>query len=171
MRRTDITSNIYIALGSNRGNKIEYLHKAVKELLDDANCRVESASSIYETKPYGIKEQENFYNAVIKISTSYKLTELFYSLKEIEKKIGRSGGIKWGPREIDLDLLFFGDTVYSDDRISVPHKEITKRDFVLVPLCEIAPNLIHPVLNKKISDICIEENEKTIIRKIEEKIL
>jgi len=142
----------------------------VNELIDDRNCRVEIASSIYETLPYGVKEQDNFYNAVIKISTSYGLQELFLRLKEIEKHLGRTGEAKWGPREIDLDLLFFDDTIYSDERISVPHKEIGKRDFVLVPLCEIAPNLNHPALNQKISDICIDENERTIIRKIEDKI-
>lgn len=129
------------------------------------------ASSIYETKPYGVKEQDNFLNAVIKISTSFNLSQLFSFLKNIEDELGRKSNTKWGPREIDLDLLFFNDIVYSDEKIIIPHKEIELRDFVLTPLCEIAPDLFHPVLNQKISDICIDEKNKTIIAKIQDKIL
>ena len=129
------------------------------------------ASSIYETKPYGVKEQDNFLNAVIKISTSFNLSQLFIFLKNIEHELGRKSNTKWGPREIDLDLLFFNDIVYSDEKIIIPHKEIELRDFVLTPLCEIAPDLFHPVLNQKISDICIDEKNKTIIAKIQDKIL
>ncbi len=129
------------------------------------------ASSIYETKPYGVKEQDNFLNAVIKISTSSNLSQLFIFLKNIEDELGRKSNTKWGPREIDLDLLFFNDIVYSDEKIIIPHKEIELRDFVLTPLCEIAPDLFHPVLNQKISDICIDEKNKTIIAKIQDKIL
>ncbi len=129
------------------------------------------ASSIYETKPYGVKGQDNFLNAVIKISTSFNLSQLFIFLKNIEDELGRKSNTKWGPREIDLDLLFFNDIVYSDEKIIIPHKEIELRDFVLTPLCEIAPDLFHPVLNQKISDICIDEKNKTIIAKIQDKIL
>ncbi len=132
---------------------------------------MEVASSIYETKPYGVKEQDNFLNAVIKISTSFNLSQLFIFLKNIEDELGRKSNTKWGPREIDLDLLFFNDIVYSDEKIIIPHKEIELRDFVLTPLCEIAPDLFHPVLNQKISDICIDEKNKTIIAKIQDKIL
>ncbi len=129
------------------------------------------ASSIYETKPYGVKEQDNFLNAVIKISTSSNLSQLFIFLKNIEDELGRKSNTKWGPREIDLDILFFNEIVYSDEKIIIPHKEIELRDFVLTPLCEIAPDLFHPVLNQKISDICIDEKNKTIIAKIQDKIL
>lgn len=129
------------------------------------------ASSIYETKPYGVKEQDNFLNAVIKVSTSFNLTQLFIFLKNIEDELGRKSNTKWGPREIDLDILFFNEIVYSDEKIIIPHKEIELRDFVLTPLCEIAPDLFHPVLNQKISDICIDEKNKTIIAKIQDKIL
>ena len=132
---------------------------------------MEVASSIYETKPYGVKEQDNFLNAVIKISTSFNLSQLFIFLKNIEDELGSKSNNKWGPREIDLDLLFFNDIVYSDEKIIIPHKEIELRDFVLTPLCEIAPDLFHPVLNQKISDICIDEKNKTIIAKIQDKIL
>ncbi len=85
--------------------------------------------------------------------------------------MGRTKNPKWGPREIDLDLLFFNDLVYNDENLTIPHKEVQYRDFALVPLCEIAPDLFHPAINKKICDIYIEESEKCIIGKIPEKIL
>ena len=147
------------------------MRKAAGMLTSDYDCNIESVSSVYETTPYGIKEQGNFFNAVIKISTLIELPNIFYAVKRIEKQMGRTEGIKWGPREIDLDILFFNDLVYKDERITVPHEGIEFRDFVLTPLCEIAPNFFHPVLMQKISDICSNENEKTIIRKIKEEIL
>ncbi len=147
------------------------MRRAVGLLESEYDCNIEEVSSVYETKPYGIKEQGNFFNAVIKITTKKDLAEIFYSVKQIEKQVGRTEGIKWGPREIDLDILFFNDLVYKDERITVPHESIEFRDFVLTPLCEIAPNFFHPVLMEKISDICSSENEKTIIRKIQEEIL
>jgi 2-amino-4-hydroxy-6-hydroxymethyldihydropteridine diphosphokinase len=115
--------------------------------------------------------QEIFLNAVIKISTGYSLIELFNFLKRIEKDLGRSKTKKWGDREIDLDILFYNDIVYSDEIIIVPHKGITKRDFVLVPLCEIEPDLIHPELKQKICDIKVPDSEKCIIRKLPVKLL
>jgi len=129
------------------------------------------ASSVYETKPYGYVNQDNFFNAAIKIKTEYSVIQLLDCLKSIEKEIGRIKTERWGPREIDLDLLFFNDLIFSNYRITIPHREVANRDFVLVPLCEIAPNFIHPALNKKICDICIDESDKCVIRKLNDKIL
>lgn len=145
------------------------MRKAVNKITQE--CKVEFVSSIYKAKPLGNLNQENFLNAVIKISTTYSLIELFNFLKGIEKDLGRSKAEKWGDREIDLDILFYNDIVYSDEIITVPHKEITSRDFVLVPLCEIEPDLIHPELNQKICDIRVPDSEKCIIRKLPEKLL
>jgi 2-amino-4-hydroxy-6-hydroxymethyldihydropteridine diphosphokinase len=158
----------YIALGSNIGDKLDYLRKAVKEIEKENGCKVVSVSSVYETKPFGNAEQENFYNCAAEIETSNTLLDFFHLLKNIEQKLGRTKAIRWGPREIDLDLLFFNDNIYSDDGIKVPHEGIPYRDFVTVPLCEIAPNLIHPELNLKICNICIIE--KNVIKKIKQKI-
>jgi 2-amino-4-hydroxy-6-hydroxymethyldihydropteridine diphosphokinase len=160
----------YIALGSNKGDRFYHLTRAVEEIILDKNNSVEKVSSVYETLPFGYKDQENFYNAAIKISTGYRLLELLDVMKSIEKKIGREESVKWGPREIDLDILFYNDLVFSDDRITIPHKEVAKRDFVLMPLCEIAPDLFHPALNQKICDICIVNSEKTVIGKIQQKL-
>jgi len=158
----------YIALGSNKGDKLDYLRKAVNEIEKENNCEVISVSSVYETKPFGNIEQEKFYNCAAEIKTSNSLLNFFHLLKNIEQKLGRTKTIRWGPREIDLDLLFFNDEIYSDDEVKVPHKGIPYRDFVAVPLCEIAPNLIHPELNLKICDICI--SEKNVIKKLKQKI-
>jgi 2-amino-4-hydroxy-6-hydroxymethyldihydropteridine diphosphokinase len=160
----------YIALGSNKGDRFEYLTRAIQEIIQDKNNIIENVSSIYETLPYGYKDQGNFYNAVIKITTSYELLDLLDLLKSIEKKLGRENSTKWGPREIDLDILFYNDLIFSNNRITVPHKEAANRDFVLIPLSEIAPDLNHPALNQKICDICIVESEKTVIGKIQQKL-
>ncbi len=161
----------YIGLGSNKGDKAGYLREAVRRISEDKNCSVVAASSVYETKPYGLKEQDNFLNAALEIRTGYSFSELLPVLKKIEAELGRTENRRWGPREIDLDLLLYNDIVYRDERLSIPHDEIQYRDFVLVPLCEIAPDLIHPALNKKICNITVEESEKCIIGKIPEKIL
>ena len=109
------------------------------------------------------------------------MKELFKFLKSVETQVGRKVSTKWGPREIDLDILFHNDTVFSDDDITVPHKDLLNRDFVLVPLCEIAPDLIHPLMNKKISEIIIfqskyneslsQQNRTYILRKIPHRVL
>lgn len=127
-------------------------------------------SYVYETKAFGNIKQDNFLNAVISIKTEYTFKELFYTLKTIENKIGRTKSVKWGPREIDLDLLFYNDLVYSDFELTVPHPGITERDFVLVPLCDIAHDFMHPVLKKNISQIDLEGLEKNIISRTKYKL-
>ena len=163
-----LLNTAYVALGSNRGDKLRYLKKAVEEINKKNDCKVVSVSSVYETKPYGNIEQPNFFNCAAEIKTSNSLIGFFHLLKTIESELGRTKTVKWGPREIDLDLLFFNNEIYSDDEVKVPHKEIPNRDFVIVPLCEIAPNFIHPELNLKICDIC--NSEKNIIKKLKQKI-
>lgn len=109
------------------------------------------------------------------------MKELFKFLKSVETQVGRKVSTKWGPREIDLDILFFNDLIYSDSEITIPHKDLLNRDFVLVPLNEIAPDLIHPSINKKISEIIIfqsryneslsQQNRTYILRKIPHRVL
>jgi len=167
-----LANNIaYIGLGSNKGDKLNYLKSSVTKIKDDPNSKVVVASSVYETKPYGVKGQDNFFNAVIKLNTGKDFLDLIIFLKGIEKGLGRRNSIKWGPREIDLDLLFFNDLIYSDENVTIPHKGIVERDFVLVPLCEIEGKLVHPALNRKICDICSDVSEKYIIRRLTAEIL
>jgi 2-amino-4-hydroxy-6-hydroxymethyldihydropteridine diphosphokinase len=160
----------FIALGSNKGNIFDNLKNAVRCFENDAKTAVVKKSSIYETKPFGYREQGNFLNAVIKINTNYLLKDLFNFIKEIEKKLGRTESFRWGPREIDIDILLYDDLVYSDELITIPHPGIPERDFVLVPLNEIEPGFVHPVLKKKISDICSELKNRTVIKKLRVKL-
>ncbi len=138
---------------------------ALRKIANDKNCSLCVISSIYETAPCGDKNQSDFYNGALKITTDYELSDLLTFLKSIEKDLGRVPGPKNGPREIDLDILFFNNLVYSDERVTVPHKEVLNRDFVLVPLCEIASDLVHPVINKKICQIDITDEENYILKK------
>jgi 2-amino-4-hydroxy-6-hydroxymethyldihydropteridine diphosphokinase len=161
----------FVGLGSNKGDKFGYLKTAVEKINEDEISKVAAASSVYESTPYGKSDQDNFLNAVIKISTGREFMELLNLLKSIENDIGRTESERWGPREIDLDLLFYNDLVYSDEEVAVPHEEIQYRDFVLVPLCEINPDLMHPALNIKICEMYVAGSEKHIINKLTEKIL
>jgi len=164
-------NTVYIGLGTNKGDRIVNLRKAIELISKIENIEIKKASSIYETLPFGNTEQANFLNAVIKLCTSVNYSELFFQLKGIEKKLGRIQSEKWGPREIDLDILLFNNLIFSDEIITLPHKGLIYRDFVLVPLNEIEPGLVHPVFNKKISDFIPELKTKNIIRKIAESIL
>lgn len=103
----------------------------------------------------------------MKIITEYTPIKLFNFLKWIELELGRENTIKWGPRKIDLDILFYNNLIYTDDYITIPHKGILERDFVLIPLSEIEPELVHPTIGQKISMIEIPEEEKTIINKFD----
>lgn len=159
---------VFIGIGSNEGNKLNNIKSAVTLIIDLADCIIEKVSSIYETIPFGEVKQNNFFNAVIKISTSLSPQELFNELKIIEQKLGRIFREKWGPREIDLDILLFNDLIFSDEIITLPHKGIINRDFVLVPLIEIEPDLIHPVYKKKMTDFVSGLKIKNIINQLTE---
>lgn len=156
---------VFVGLGSNKNDRLEYLRKALKYIDEREDTEIEKLSSVYETKPYGVKDQENFINAAAKIKTKLSLKDFFIFCKEIEKKVGRTKSIRWGEREIDIDILFYNDLIYSDNEITVPHKEILLRDFVFVPLMEIASGLTHPAKKQKLDEIDFGNFEKNIIRK------
>ena len=158
----------FIGVGSNVGNKIKNIKSAIELINKLPEASVEKVSSIYETLPFGDVKQDNFFNTVIKISTTLNPKELFVELKSIEQKLGRIKREKWGPREIDLDILLFNDLIISDEIITLPHKGIIYRDFVMIPLIEIEPELIHPVFNKKIFEFVTELKTKNIINKLSE---
>lgn len=155
------------------GVQINNIDNAVELIDQNPGCEVEKVSSVYETLPYGVVEQDEFFNAVIKIETDIEPKELFHFLKSVENKVGRNITKKWGPREIDLDILLYNDLIYSDEEITIPHKDLLNRDFVLVPLMEIEPELIHPEHNKKISEISIfkKESEQTFAKTIKSNII
>ncbi|MEJ5263423.1 MAG: 2-amino-4-hydroxy-6-hydroxymethyldihydropteridine diphosphokinase [Ignavibacterium sp.] len=161
----------YIALGSNVGDRLSNLRNALSHLLDNKTVELISTSSVYESLPFGNHNQQNFYNAAIKIRTSLAHNELFYLIKKIELKTGRQLRERWGPREIDLDILFFDDLILSDDVLTLPHKGIHLRDFVLMPLVEIDRNLIHPLLKISVSELLNRVKDRTIISKLDETLL
>ena len=161
-----MVNNIFLALGSNKGNRPEFLREAVLGINEDPFCRVLKYSSLYETTPYGNLDQPDFLNAVIEIESDYLPEKLLKVIKELERKIGRADGTeKWGQREIDVDIIFYNDVIYTDDKIIIPHPECLKRDFVIIPLLEIAPHFIHPEKMKRIDGLDISSLEKHIIHK------
>lgn len=143
---------VFLALGSNVGDSYKYL-KDAKELIKSEYTTINKESKIYKTKPWGFVMQDDFLNQVIEIETFFESFSLLKEIQKIENKLARERKIHWGPRTIDIDILFFDDEkIYTDDLI-IPHPYIEKRAFVLEPLKEIAPFFIHPVLNRSISDL------------------
>jgi dihydroneopterin aldolase/2-amino-4-hydroxy-6-hydroxymethyldihydropteridine diphosphokinase len=143
----------YIGLGSNLGDKKAYLDGAVDALGKLPGCRVERVSSYLVTKPYGFVEQDDFLNGCLCLSTLLFPEELLEALHEIEAAAHRERRIRWGPRTLDLDLLLYDDMVLETEDLVIPHVELHKRDFVLTPLCEIAPNRRHPILKKTMAEL------------------
>jgi len=138
-------TSIYLLLGTNLGNKIKNLEK-VRELLVSNRVTIKRESSIYETAAWGIEDQPTFLNQVLEIETAKTPDKLLALTKEIEMKMGRVRMEKWGERLIDIDILYYGDSIVNQDDLQIPHPEIQNRRFTLVPLVEIAPNFVHPQL-------------------------
>ncbi|MDI6640921.1 MAG: 2-amino-4-hydroxy-6-hydroxymethyldihydropteridine diphosphokinase [Elusimicrobiota bacterium] len=135
----------YIGVGSNIGNRKKNILLAKELLENQQKIKIVMCSSIYETAPWGYKNQPKFLNAVWKIKTELSPEELLKLLKSIEKKLGRTQTVRWGPRKIDLDILFYGNRKLNKKNLKIPHPEIFNRDFVLKPLYEIAPKLVKSV--------------------------
>ena len=143
---------IYIGIGSNLGDK-EGNCKTAIERLSENGITVKKISSLYCTKPWGVEDQPDFVNMAVKAETNVNPSELLTILKTIEKEMGRQDGVHWGPRLIDLDLLFYDDLVISCDELAIPHPLLHEREFVLLPLAEIAAEFVHPVLKATIRQL------------------
>lgn len=157
-------NKVYLGLGSNKGDRLAFLRQAIFELEHNKNIEVVKCASVYETKPYGVVDQENYFNSVVEVYTNYSLDELYDCVKAIENKIGRKESFRWGPREIDIDILLYGDVVFSDVRITIPHKDLLNRDFVLKPLLEISSNIMHPKTGAEINISLFDALENHVIK-------
>lgn len=132
------------------GDKSSNLRKAMDKLRNNKYINIVKESSIIDTEPWGYEEQDSFKNCVIEIKTLLNPRELMTKLLDIEKEMKRERIIKWGPRIIDLDIILFDDIITEDDYVTIPHPRMEEREFVLRPLSEIAPNIIHPLSKKRI---------------------
>ena len=142
----------YIGIGSNLGDR-EFNCKQAIGLLRQKGTTVRKESSLYETKPWGVRDQPLFLNMAIEIETDLKPFELLRTLKDIEKEMGREETFLWGPRIIDLDILLYDNNIVDEEGLRIPHPHMQDREFVLRPLCEIAGDVIHPLLLLSIEEL------------------
>jgi len=146
-------TKVFLGLGSNLGDREKNIQEALRLLGENNLVKGVKTSSLYETEPEGVKEQPLFLNGVLEMETDLSPRALLDTLQAIEKQLGRKKGRKWGPRIIDLDILLYGQLIIKEKNLEIPHPLLTQRSFVLIPLAEIAPSTVHPVLKKTISDL------------------
>ncbi len=156
---------VYIGVGSNIGDRLAFIRSAGDALKINKNITLLRTSNIYETQPYGYKDQELFLNGVFELETEISPDKLLSLLLDIEKSLNRTRPIHWGPRTIDLDILFYDDFIIQTDSLTIPHKELHKRLFVLVPLNDLAPEFVHPLLKKscwELEENCRDQESLTV---------
>ena len=146
----------YIALGSNLGNREAYIKDAVKALNDIRGCQVKQISDLIETEPYGVTDQDNFLNGCLELETLLPPEELLEELNRIESEAGRERKVHWGPRTLDLDIIFYDDLIVQETELCIPHVDMQRRSFVLEPLAQIAPYKRHPVYGKTVKEMLEE---------------
>jgi 2-amino-4-hydroxy-6-hydroxymethyldihydropteridine diphosphokinase len=157
----------YIGIGSNIGNKVRHCEKAIAEILKANRHKLLAQSSLFKTQPIGYTSQDWFVNGVIKIETELEPLDLLRTLKAIESRMGRDRTVRWGPRVIDLDILFFDEEEITTEEVQIPHPSLHERQFVLIPLAEIDRNLIHPVLKKTVRELLEALKEDQGVEKLQ----
>jgi len=143
----------YIAIGSNMGEKEKYLKDAIQGLADHEEILVSAESTLITTEPYGGVEQDVFLNGMVEIKTLLTPHELLDYLHELEQKAGRERILRWGPRTLDLDIVFYDKLIFEDDTLIIPHVDMENRDFVLKPMVELNANYRHPILQKTMKQL------------------
>ena len=158
-------NNIYLSLGSNIGDRAGNISRAVAEL-SARGVRVVKQSALYETEPVELREQGWFLNCVVEVETELTPQQLMQVLLKIEREMGRERIVPKGPRIIDMDILLFSSSVVKESRLEIPHPRMADRCFVLVPLAEIAPGAVHPVLKKTIQQLLQETPDHSEVRRV-----
>jgi 2-amino-4-hydroxy-6-hydroxymethyldihydropteridine diphosphokinase len=159
-------NNACLLLGSNLGDKKQNLEQAF-ELLEKNVGKVIKKSSLYSTQAWGNTKQEDFLNQAVWIQTALNPSGLMQTILNIEEKMGRIRNSKWEPRKIDIDILLYNQTIIQTNDLWVPHPHLPQRRFALVPLTEIAPDLIHPIFKKTISTLLAECSDTLLVQKIQ----
>ncbi|MBI5875598.1 MAG: 2-amino-4-hydroxy-6-hydroxymethyldihydropteridine diphosphokinase [Deltaproteobacteria bacterium] len=159
---SSISHTVFLSIGSNIGDKLQNCKDAIENLAHSKGIRLIKASSFYETEPWGEIDQDWFINCVIEIETELDASALLALIQNIEKGLGRNRVKKGGPRSIDFDIIFFNGETIKTENLIIPHPLLHKRRFVLMPLSEIAPDFIHPVLKKSAADLLmqVDDNKK-----------
>lgn len=161
----------YIGIGSNQGDAFSNCTVAIERICASQKTRLLKQSSYYRTEPWGYRDQDDFINLVIKVQTSYTLLELLDFLQSVERGLERVRAKPWGPRTIDLDILFYNNDIFTSPRLIIPHPHIGNRGFVLFPLEEIDPHLVHPVYRKTITQLLDSLDDSSGVTKLDREIL
>lgn len=158
--------SVFLSLGSNQGEKKANCARAVSEILGLEGSRLIAQSSWYHTQPWGKEDQDWFTNGVIQVETPLDPHELLGQLKAIESHVGRRDTSRWGPRLIDIDILFYDHLRIESPELTIPHPRAHERNFVLAPMAEIAPHFVHPVLNQAMSRLLKDAPDRKEVSKI-----
>ncbi len=161
-----INQPILLSLGSNIGDRIKYIDSAIEQIITDKLIENINVSSYYESEPIGYVNQDFFINVALFGITKYRAVDLFKSLKRIEKKLGRQKRPRWHQREIDIDIIFYGDEIIDNKLLNIPHPEMHKRKFVLLPAAEIAGDFLHPKFNISIKDLLANCQDNSKVKRI-----
>jgi 2-amino-4-hydroxy-6-hydroxymethyldihydropteridine diphosphokinase len=159
-----VDNKAYIALGSNMGDRFEYLKKAILLLENHENITVVNTSSIYETDPVGYTDQDQFLNMAIHVVTSLKPLELLDVCLKIEEQLGRKREIHWGPRTLDLDILLYNQENMETEKLTIPHPRMSERAFVILPLLEMDPNIMLPTMKEPLKSCLQSKPDKEGVR-------
>ena len=158
-------NGIYLGIGGNEGNRAEYLAQA-RALIAEQIGPIQRLSSIYQTAAWGNTKQQDFYNQVLFVRSDLSALKCLNACLKIEQQLGRERKNKWGSRTIDLDILFYNQDHIKKKNLSIPHPHLHERNFVLIPMNEIAPHFIHPVLRKKIFTLVKNTQDKLPVKKV-----
>ena len=153
----------YLGLGTNIGDRLNYLNQALNILNSHSNIKISKKSKLYETKAWGYTEQADFLNMCVEIETDLNPKDLLHVCQDVEKKLNRERKIRWGPRTIDVDILFFNDIILQEENLEIPHPRIKERAFVLIPLIDLNDKL-------KIDNVSINEYLKSLTTEEREEV-